>query len=326
MEFRFDTILYSRLGNENSDAGHIKCSRGPIWPADRRFPTAGIGRGSVRHFSQHSWGCFSRCRGKSWLYAGWATPPPLKATKNCGFHFHNFVNSSLMFLQSSLDRLTWVWWEAAEPWRGPEAGPGGAADHVSVTGRPRLSQSGCQRHRMRTRHRKPRLLSKQRKGNGRLLVQFCRFFLCIFQILATYAKMSSLSWRSSSRVQEHLAHLKLLQIGKLSVNFKKWRFSLLYKIPATATLQKPLPTFSRSGIRDRQASGSYSSLKTNILSLETISFFIQRHFWLLAAHFMMYWKHEKPFPKRFSAHCRGGFCSVIFYHLDYSVNKGKVFF
>jgi len=28
MEFGFDAILYSTLGNENSDAGHIKCSRG----------------------------------------------------------------------------------------------------------------------------------------------------------------------------------------------------------------------------------------------------------------------------------------------------------
>jgi len=28
MEHRFDAILYSNLGNENSDAGHIKCSRG----------------------------------------------------------------------------------------------------------------------------------------------------------------------------------------------------------------------------------------------------------------------------------------------------------
>ena len=29
---RFDAILYSKLGNENSDAGHIKCSRGPRVP------------------------------------------------------------------------------------------------------------------------------------------------------------------------------------------------------------------------------------------------------------------------------------------------------
>jgi len=29
MEIRFDVILYSKLGNENTDAGHIKCSCGP---------------------------------------------------------------------------------------------------------------------------------------------------------------------------------------------------------------------------------------------------------------------------------------------------------
>ena len=28
-EFRFDTMLCSLLGNENSNAGHIKCSRRP---------------------------------------------------------------------------------------------------------------------------------------------------------------------------------------------------------------------------------------------------------------------------------------------------------
>jgi len=27
-ERRFDAIMYSKLGNENSDAGHNKCSRG----------------------------------------------------------------------------------------------------------------------------------------------------------------------------------------------------------------------------------------------------------------------------------------------------------
>jgi len=32
-ELRFDAILYSKLTNENSDTGHIKCSCG------RRFPT-----------------------------------------------------------------------------------------------------------------------------------------------------------------------------------------------------------------------------------------------------------------------------------------------
>ena len=29
MELRFDAIFYSNLGNENSDADHIKCSWGP---------------------------------------------------------------------------------------------------------------------------------------------------------------------------------------------------------------------------------------------------------------------------------------------------------
>jgi len=40
MELRFDAMLYSNMGNENSDymgnensdAGHIKCSRGPQVP------------------------------------------------------------------------------------------------------------------------------------------------------------------------------------------------------------------------------------------------------------------------------------------------------
>jgi len=31
-ELSFDAILYSKLGNENSDAGHIKCSRGLLVP------------------------------------------------------------------------------------------------------------------------------------------------------------------------------------------------------------------------------------------------------------------------------------------------------
>jgi len=29
MELRFNAMLYFDLGNDNSDAGHIKCSRGP---------------------------------------------------------------------------------------------------------------------------------------------------------------------------------------------------------------------------------------------------------------------------------------------------------
>ena len=32
MELRLDAMLYSNLGNENSDAGHIKYSRGPQVP------------------------------------------------------------------------------------------------------------------------------------------------------------------------------------------------------------------------------------------------------------------------------------------------------
>jgi len=32
MELRFTIILYSKLGNENSDAGHIKCLRRPQAP------------------------------------------------------------------------------------------------------------------------------------------------------------------------------------------------------------------------------------------------------------------------------------------------------
>jgi len=29
IELHFEAMLYSNLGNENSDADHIKCSRGP---------------------------------------------------------------------------------------------------------------------------------------------------------------------------------------------------------------------------------------------------------------------------------------------------------
>ena len=42
MELGFDTMLCSNFGNENSDAGHIKCSRGPHLPAGRRFPSSGV--------------------------------------------------------------------------------------------------------------------------------------------------------------------------------------------------------------------------------------------------------------------------------------------
>jgi len=42
MELRFDAMLYSNLGNENSYAGHIKCSLGPHLAAGRRFPTPAL--------------------------------------------------------------------------------------------------------------------------------------------------------------------------------------------------------------------------------------------------------------------------------------------
>jgi len=45
MELRFDAILYSKLGSENSDAGHIKCPRGPILarrPAGHSYPNPAL--------------------------------------------------------------------------------------------------------------------------------------------------------------------------------------------------------------------------------------------------------------------------------------------
>jgi len=39
MEFRFEGMLHSFLGNENSDAGHIKCSCGHM---GCRFPTPAL--------------------------------------------------------------------------------------------------------------------------------------------------------------------------------------------------------------------------------------------------------------------------------------------
>jgi len=42
MELRLDVILYSKLGNENSDAGHIKCSRGPHLARGRQVSTPEI--------------------------------------------------------------------------------------------------------------------------------------------------------------------------------------------------------------------------------------------------------------------------------------------
>jgi len=38
MEFRFDAMLFSNLCNENSDAGHVNCSRG------LQVPTHGLSR------------------------------------------------------------------------------------------------------------------------------------------------------------------------------------------------------------------------------------------------------------------------------------------
>ena len=38
MELRFDAMLYFNLGNENSDAGHIKWSRGPHLPREPQVP------------------------------------------------------------------------------------------------------------------------------------------------------------------------------------------------------------------------------------------------------------------------------------------------
>jgi len=38
MELRFDAMLYSNPSNENSDAGHIKCSHGPYLARGRQIP------------------------------------------------------------------------------------------------------------------------------------------------------------------------------------------------------------------------------------------------------------------------------------------------
>jgi len=38
MELRFEAMLYPNLGNENSDAGHIKCSRGPHLACGSQVP------------------------------------------------------------------------------------------------------------------------------------------------------------------------------------------------------------------------------------------------------------------------------------------------
>jgi len=41
MELSFDTVLYSNLGNENSDVVNTKCSftQAAQWPTGHRFPT-----------------------------------------------------------------------------------------------------------------------------------------------------------------------------------------------------------------------------------------------------------------------------------------------
>jgi len=38
MELHFNAILYSKLGNENSDASHIKCSGGPHLARESQVP------------------------------------------------------------------------------------------------------------------------------------------------------------------------------------------------------------------------------------------------------------------------------------------------
>jgi len=42
MELVVYAILYSKLGNENFHAGHIKCPRGPHITRGHRFPTPGL--------------------------------------------------------------------------------------------------------------------------------------------------------------------------------------------------------------------------------------------------------------------------------------------
>jgi len=46
MGLRFDAMPHSNLGNENSDVGHIKCSRGPQvpHPCFNRIWTASTGQ------------------------------------------------------------------------------------------------------------------------------------------------------------------------------------------------------------------------------------------------------------------------------------------
>jgi len=43
MEFHFDAILFSNLGNEYSNAGHVKCSHGPHLAHGPHVPHSGLG-------------------------------------------------------------------------------------------------------------------------------------------------------------------------------------------------------------------------------------------------------------------------------------------
>jgi len=57
MELRFDTMLHSGLGNESSDAGHIKCSRGlhlAHGPPVTTPASEGLSR-SLAHSAGESW-------------------------------------------------------------------------------------------------------------------------------------------------------------------------------------------------------------------------------------------------------------------------------
>jgi len=51
-ELRFDTMLYSNLGNKNSDTGHINCSRGPQLAREPQAPTLAL------PYLRRKWCCF----------------------------------------------------------------------------------------------------------------------------------------------------------------------------------------------------------------------------------------------------------------------------
>jgi len=59
MELRFDAKLHSNVGNENSDAGHIKCSHGPqvLHPWFKEWPPCF----QSKHRSKM---CFLSCAGR----------------------------------------------------------------------------------------------------------------------------------------------------------------------------------------------------------------------------------------------------------------------